>query len=382
MRALFFASLAALVTFEVLSVYLIMPMPGSQRLATLGLAYALFRARWVVRVALLLLVAGASPAAWRAGKVASLIALLLTAGLVSFVNARLSADAMFREPTVVAFAPRALNKVDEASVVLGVEHHGAFKAYPIRFLVYHHQVRDTVGGLQVMVTYCSVCRTGRVFEPVVGGHLETFRLVGMDHFNAMFEDVTTRSWWRQATGEAVAGALAGTRLADVPSTQVQLKTWFELHPEATVLQLDEASRDQVDLEGAFERGESKGALTGTDRASWQDKSWVVGVERGAASKAYDWSLLKATRLINDTFDGRPIVLMLGNDLQSFAAFERPTAAPFELKGEWLEGAGGSYDVGGRDRAEPSRQLTRLAASQEFWHSWRTFHPATERYAAP
>jgi Protein of unknown function (DUF3179) len=286
---------------------------------------------------------------------------------------------MFREPTVVAFAPRASNKVDEASVVLGVEHQGAFKAYPIRFLVYHHQVRDTVGGLPVMVTYCSVCRTGRVFEPVVAGHLEAFRLVGMDHFNAMFEDGTTHSWWRQATGEAVAGPLTGTRLAEVASSQLQLKTWFQLHPEATVLQLDEASRTLVDLEGRFERGESEGALTRTDRSSWQDKSWVVGVERGAASKAYDWNELKAARIINDTFDQRPVVVVLASDQQTFAAFERPTGDTFVLNGEVLEGAGARYDLSGRDRDDPSRRLPRLAASQEFWHSWRTFHPATARH---
>ena len=42
-----------------------------------------------------------------------------------------------------------------------------------------------------MVTYCTVCRTGRVFSPIVEGQPETFRLVGMDHFNAMFEDEGT-----------------------------------------------------------------------------------------------------------------------------------------------------------------------------------------------
>jgi hypothetical protein len=63
-----------------------------------------------------------------------------------------------------------------------------------------------------MITYCTVCRTGRVFEPVVNGKFEKFRLVGMDHFNAMFEDVTTKSWWRQVTGEAITGKLKGQQL--------------------------------------------------------------------------------------------------------------------------------------------------------------------------
>jgi Protein of unknown function (DUF3179) len=381
MRALFFAALAALVGFEALAAYLVMPMPYSQRLETLALAYALFRARWFVRVGLAALTLVSGLAAWRAGKVSALGALLVAASVTWFINARLSADAKYHEPSVMTFAPRASNQVDESSLVLGVEHQGAFKAYPVRFLLYHHQVRDTVNGLPVLVTYCSACRLGRVFEPVVDGRPATFRLVGMDLFNALFEDAATGSWWRQATGEAVAGPLRGARLKDVTFMQVQLKTWFALHPEATVLQLDESARPFVDLDGAFERGEVTSRLLRPDPASWQNKSLVVGLERGAESKAYDWNALTSTRIVNDTLGAQPVVLVLSSDHQSFAAYERPTAEPFTLSGDLLVGAAGTYDLAGRDRADPARRLRPVAASQEFWHSWRTFHPTTQRSEA-
>ncbi len=45
----------------------------------------------------------------------------------------------------------------------------------------------------------------------------------MDHFNAMFEDKTTKSWWRQATGEAISGTKKGVRLPEIPSQQMSLK---------------------------------------------------------------------------------------------------------------------------------------------------------------
>ncbi|MFX5562960.1 DUF3179 domain-containing (seleno)protein, partial [Acinetobacter baumannii] len=64
-------------------------------------------------------------------------------------------------------------------------------AYPIQFIGYHHQVVDTVGGEPIIATYCTVCRTGRIFSSTVDGVPEKFRLVGMDHFNAMFEDART-----------------------------------------------------------------------------------------------------------------------------------------------------------------------------------------------
>jgi hypothetical protein len=39
-------------------------------------------------------------------------------------------------------------------------------------------------------------------------------------------------------------------------------------------------------------------------------------------------------------------------------------------------SGRAYALSGRGAADTLRPL---AASQEFWHSWRTFQPATSRY---
>jgi hypothetical protein len=291
----------------------------------------------------------------------------------------MSADRMFLQPSHLAFASRAECGLDDAALVLGCEHAGEARAYPIRYLVYHHQVQDTVGGEPVLVTYCSVCRTGRVFSPMIDSRRESFRLVGMDHFNAMLEDSTTGSWWRQATGEAVAGPRKGARLTELDSAQATLGTWCALHPGTLVMLPDASVRDGYDTDGRFERGESRGALTGTDKGSWNDKSWVVGVELGGASRAWDWNRLVAERVINDVVGGRPVVLVLGRDGQSFVAFARPDAAhAFTLDGDVLSAGGCSWSFAGRSVAGPAEPLEPVAAHQEFWHSWRTFHPGTTR----
>jgi hypothetical protein len=213
----------------------------------------------------------------------------------------------------------------------------------------------------------------------VEGQPESFRLVGMDHFNAMLEDSRTGSWWRQATGEAVAGPLAGAQLPDLPAVQMSLGTWTALHPDTKVMEPDPAAADFYDPEARFERGESKSALTGTVREPWQDKSWVVGVELGGAAKAFDWNALVQARVIHDVVGGRPLLLVLAPDGHSFAAFERPSAeAQFALDDGGFTGAGRSWDFAGRDRADPSVRLPVVPAHQEFWHSWLSFHPDTLR----
>lgn len=386
-KVIFYVGLAGLVLFEILRVYLVMPMPGSQDMESLDIAYFLHGYRWAFRTGCgLLILAGCREALahWKKWLPAIITLLppglvVLGAGVIWFLNVKLTAEGMFQPPHTLTFAPRATNTVDEESLVLAVEHNGEAKAYPIRFLVYHHQVQDVVGGKPVFVTYCSVCRSGRVYSPVVDGQVETFRLVGMDHFNAMFEDATTRSWWRQATGEAVAGARRGEKLDEIPCRQLTASAWFELQPDGLMMQPDDSASNYYS-EGKFERGESKGALTRTDPESWKDKSWVVGIAIDGVSKAYDWNRLKDLRIINDQVGDTPIVLALAEDGQSFVAFARPTAdETFTIENDILSSAGEAYDFLGRNRDDPARQLASVPAFQEFWHSWRTFNPDTERY---
>jgi hypothetical protein len=269
------------------------------------------------------------------------------------------------------------NALDDSTVVLAVAHEGEAKAYPLRYIVYHHQVRDTVGGKPVMVTYCSVCRTGRVFEPVVNGKPEHFRLVGMDHFNAMFEDETTKSWWRQVNGEAVTGPLLGQRLPEMPSSQLTLGMFFNTYPFGKVMQADAASTDSYDSLGRFEKGKGRSKLTRSDSLSWEDKSWVVGVEIGTNARAYDWNQLKEERVIHDNLGGVPLMLALAEDNQSFSILRRNSDDErFTIRNDSLIGPNASYDFSGRGA---NGQLAPIQGYQEFWHSWRTFRPHTDRY---
>ncbi|HXI98346.1 MAG TPA: DUF3179 domain-containing (seleno)protein, partial [Gemmatimonadaceae bacterium] len=212
MKRLFYAGITLLVLFEIANVYFIMPMPGSQRMASIDLAYRLYSWRWLFRAIFVVMIVAGAASAWRAPgrqKFAAPVALMLAAIIVYVLNFQMSADHMFVAPASVTMLPADRNKVDTARLVVGIDVDGHARAFPIQFIGYHHQVRDTVAGKPVMVSYCTVCRTGRVFSPIVDGRSETFRLVGMDHFNAMFEDARTHSWWRQANGEAIAGPSKG-----------------------------------------------------------------------------------------------------------------------------------------------------------------------------
>ena len=378
MKKVFWLGLIGLLVFEVLNVYFIMPMPGSQEMNSLDAAYFLNKWRWVFRILFgIMIAAGLFKSTWKR-KWLLVIPIAIVAAVLFMANFKMAADHMFYQPNKLLLATAAENKVDSQRLVIGIVNNGEAKAYPIRFLGYHHQVQDTVGGKPVIVTYCTVCRTGRVFEPVVNGKQEQFRLVGMDHFNAMFEDETTKSWWRQVNGEAIAGKLKGQHLPEVFSTQTSLAKWLQLNPGSLVMQADSTFIESYDTTGNFEKGKSKSNLTRTDSLSWKDKSWVIGVKAGKERKAYDWNQLKKERIIQDKIENTSVLLVLGTDDKSFFAFERPDEnAQFSLKNDTILFNNRSLRIDGKG-IDTSFSLKPLPAYQEFWHSWRTFNPGTQK----
>lgn len=357
-----------------------MPMPGSQQMNSIDFAYFLYTYRWYFRIVFVLMAFAGSFKAFQTDKKwIPAIAIIPVILIGYFFNFQMTADHMFLQPETLTFKGRTENTLSDSSVVIAVNHEGEAKAYPVRFIVYHHQVRDTIGGKPIMVTYCSVCRTGRVFEPVVNGKTENFRLVGMDHFNAMFEDATTGSWWRQATGEAITGRLKGSTLPEIESQQITLNKFFSNYPFGQVMQAEVDSKESYDTLGRFEKGKSKSDLTRTDSLSWKDKSWVVGIQLGNKTKAYDWNELKQTRLIHDQIDNTPVVIVLSNDDQSFAAYIRNTEGEkFIIRNDSLITDQHQYNFSGQ--GSNGSKLKRIAAYQEFWHSWKTFHPQTAVYS--
>ena len=380
MRKIFYLGVSLLVLFEIANVYFIMPMPGSQRMASIDVAYMIYSWRWLFRAVFAAMIIAGAPSAWRTPgrkRFAAPAVLVVAAAVVYVVNFQMAADRMFIAPKSVVMVPADLNKVDTSRLIVGIDINGQARAFPIQFIGYHHQVRDTVNGQPIMVSYCTVCRTGRVFSPIVDGRTESFRLVGMDHFNAMFEDSTTGSWWRQANGEAIAGPAKGKALTEIPSRQVKLSQWLALHPNSLIMQGDSSLRSNYSDSTGFETGKSRKPLTGTDTASWHDKSWVVGITVNGQSKAYDWNRLRRESVVNDVLGGKPIVLALASDKASFFAFARPSAATsFTVRNDSLVTGGTAYAFSGQGA---TGALEPVYASQEFWHSWRTFQPTTTRY---
>lgn len=368
-----------------------MPFPGSQHADTINLAYFIGSNKWFLRIIGLLLIAYPLFRVFTTGKVWKKILLglvMIFYGIVFYLfNFRYEADKMFYQPAHKNFASANTNTIDSNKLVIGVEINGEAKAFPIQIIGYHHQVRDTIGNEPVVITYCTVCRTGRVYSPFVNGHSESFRLVGMDHFNAMFEDNTTKSWWQQATGVSIAGPLKGSALKEIPSHQLSLAVWLREYPDSKILQPDTIYKKDYEDLADYDKGTIKGSLEKHDSASWKNKSWVVGIRTADYEKAYDWNELVSHSIIQDSIPHNPIVLLLEKDTVSFHVFSRMVNGQTlwfskEDNNRFSDNNTHSiWNMEGRCLSGPlkDKQLQSIPAYQEFWHSWKQFHPNTAQY---
>jgi hypothetical protein len=314
--------------------------------------------------------------------------LLLLGGIAYATNFPMSADTMFKTMNHENFANKKGNFIDSNRLIIGVVIGNEARAYPINIIAHHHQVKDKIAGKEILVTYCSVCRTGRVYEPIIDGKVVDFRLVGMDHFNAMFEDPETKSWWRQVNGTCIAGSQKGKQLADIPCYQTTLKTWLTLYPTSLVLQQDsDFTKDYKDLE-KFDDGTVKSKLIGRDPKPNQFKSWVVWVKNNNQVQSVDWSVIEKNGYVLKDAGNNTMSLIISNDKQSVFAFDLNSLikaiAPKKISSvkvqsthfDIISNVGETYrcDYKGivQDSKDATIQLKQIPCTQEFKHSFEDF----------
>ncbi len=221
-----------------------------------------------------------------------------------------------------------------------------------------------------------MCRTGRVFRPVVGERKLDLELVGALRYNSVYRDDQTGSWWYQADGRAAAGPLVGEVLPQIPADHMTLEQWLHLYPDSDVMQPDPASEEGYQMFG-FARLDSSRPKE-EHPLGWQ---WVLSVASESRVKAYPWSHLGGERLVQDDLGNTPIAIHVLEDMISFRVWNRQLngrTLDLELAEEGtalLDSESGStfgFDGVGRGGAFDGSQLEQITGNIEYRHSFETF----------
>jgi hypothetical protein len=134
-------------------------------------------------------------------------------------------------------------KLGPMEPVIGLSINGDARAYPLRILMWHEIVNDTVGSVPVTVTYCPLCNTSIVFERKIADTIYDFGTTGKLRFSDLvMYDRQTQSWWQQFSGEAIVGKMLGTTLQIVPSRLESYANFKTRFPGGKVLRGDPSAR--------------------------------------------------------------------------------------------------------------------------------------------
>lgn len=380
---------------EALKTYFILPFSFSQNVNAVEVAWFFYHNIVWIRVTAFLLVAYPALYIFRNGRTWKRIALscclILYGAVIVFSNTNLKASEKYQPLLTKKFALRAWNKITTDKQVIGVLINGEAKAYPIQLVGYHHFVSDTIGNIPVIITYCTICRTARVYSLKINGKPDKFSLVGVNRFNAVLEDSSTKSWWQQATGKAIAGPLKGETLEEIPSRQASLFSWLLQHPTSGILQPDDAYAPQYAILEPYGRSSFKGNIVQIDSATYKSKSLVVGVANKNSAKAYDWNKLSYIKVLEDSLPGTSVLITVENDNTSFHVWNREVNDQV-LQFEKINNAGAIRDVNTSsvwnmngeciEGELKGTKLTEIQSYQETRESWDNFHPGSEESDIP
>ena len=377
MKTIFYLGLLVFIAYEFLNNYFVMGYPGSQKLDSLVVSHALsyYKVYFEIIIILIIFVSG-KHVYKRGGRVFPVIMILLSILLYGYFNFIFTAENKFRKPQKLILATVNTNQVDKSMMIVGIEFNGESKAYPVDYIRYHHRIVDSIGGKVVFVTYCGLCRTGRVYEPFIEGKYTSFRLVGINHHNAMFEDEPTKSWWSQETGNCIVGKLKGTRLAEVQSQNMTLQRWIELFPATKIMQPDPMRGKYGNVNDYLENIENP--KTPQKGGTWSAHSYVIGISENNNSKAYEWNYLIEKRIIQDRIGDTHFILVISIDNKSFAAFERTADVSCNFRNDTLFLNGIPFNLAGTNLNTSKMELKKVNAYREYWFSWLHAHPNTTR----
>ena len=221
----------------------------------------------------------------------------------------------------------------DTQLVIGyVADDGQAYAYPISILNFHGIVNETLAGRPVLITYCTLCRSGVVYERMVAGEVLTF-----GNTSALFEndlvmfdrDSEVISYWFQVAGEAVVGARTGQRLTPLASITMEWQAWLAEHPDTLVLS-DDTGFDRpygADvaslLSGAGEVTVRPPFLIGDETLAdgrLPISELVLVVEIADKPRAYPLQSL-GSLAINDALADQPIVVFIDSPSRFGAAFD-------------------------------------------------------------
>ena len=296
--------------------------------------------------------------------------------------------------------------LDPGESVVALEIDGDARAYPVRALIWHEIVNDTVGDVPVTVTYCPLCNSATTYKRTIRGVETTFGTSGrLFNSSLVMYDRATESLWTHFDGRGVVGVLAGEQLESIPAPLMSWGDFREAYPTGQILDWTQTGTSRPygtnPYTGYDDPATDPFLFLGDADGRTRAKQRVVGIEIDGVAKAYALEVVSGgeAKATNTEIDGLPIVILwkagqvsaldtasldAGADVGTVGVFNPVVdgqTLTFAAEGDRFVDAetGSVWLVSGDAVSGPLQgtSLERIDHLDTFWFAWSAFQPETE-----
>ena len=288
----------------------------------------------------------------------SIYLLLLLFTLISiFFNPKLLLRAI-ANPNHFSIEETTNFSIAETDLVVGyVSNNSKAVAYPLKNMVKpRHIINDTVDGKPILVTYCPLCRSGLVFDPILNSKKSYFKVAGLYRRNMVMIDSVTKTIWQQATGIGINGKLKDVQLPLLPYEICTWEGWKAVYPE-TSLAWEPRKFIAVKFvhkvfQSMFERPHMPIFPGKTNLGKDLDlQAEIIGIKIDSLTKAYPIFILKEKNKLVDKIGTKTIEINFNPENQFVRVWS----------------------------IDEKKEL--LLTERHSWLAWKEFHPNTSLYKA-
>lgn len=305
------------------------------------------------------------------------IGYLITLTLMVFVSRFLVPEVWLRgqhhsaQYIPAAEADRLLDEHDDVFVL---EIGGDARAYPRDWMMIPHIAGDTVGGEDVVMTYCALSNLPLAFSSSIEGQPAHLKVVSQVHNNLVMADDNSGELFQQITATAADGAHS---LQPKPVQRMSWKSFRTLYPHGKVFHTEESGLpgllDKLTY-GLFESGlvshyEGPVPLFPTlrlDDPRLPAKQQTWGINLNGEQVAYTREFLQSSPVHNTTIGGEAVLVAWFENFQTLGVFSRIVGGrPIDIT---------TVDIHGNS---PAGRLNRLPQYPHvFWMIWSHWYPDT------
>ncbi len=265
-----------------------------------------------------------------------------------------------------------------------IEYEGITKCYPLNYVKTHHIVNDKFNDKIISLTFCAHCNGFIPFDVTDIGPLFAGSMKGG---NLIVADKKTTTFFQQATFKSIAGRLHPSELTMVP---YQVIPWKEVktivpQPKVVLVTKDDLKEFEILIKGVWKKIQKTDLTLGLSKKNrnkeFPARTRVIGLLDTFAEKkvvylkdeviskkaVHNKNLHFVLIPIEDAVIGFKSVL---NTIELDLMLHGTIIKDGISKTEWS--IQGKYSKGKIDK-----NLEFLSLSDEFWFSWKKFHPTSE-----